>query len=245
MVAHAGLCRRAQRWPVPTSDGGQFDHSLRAQGGRALLPRSMLLGNRLFGQHSDETHPLRRYAAATRRRGADCGIRLPPDLGTSSPTVVSAAKGGSFEWISDTRRNLALRPLSWRRRGHELGRIAWALIQPRAITIDGDRVAYRVAGKGPVLLLVHGMAGSSRDVEARHAGAGRAVHGRWPPICSGRGSPTSPAATTRSAPMPTRCATCWTPSGTSGPPSSASRSGAAWPCSSPISSRSAASAWSW
>jgi pimeloyl-ACP methyl ester carboxylesterase len=31
----------------------------------------------------------------------------------------------------------------------------------RAITVDGDRVAYRVAGKGPVLLLVHGMAGSS------------------------------------------------------------------------------------
>lgn len=30
-----------------------------------------------------------------------------------------------------------------------------------AIKIDGDRVAYRVAGHGPVLLLVHGMAGSS------------------------------------------------------------------------------------
>ena len=37
----------------------------------------------------------------------------------------------------------------------------WALIKPRAITVDGDRVAYRVAGKGPVLLLVHGLAGSS------------------------------------------------------------------------------------
>jgi pimeloyl-ACP methyl ester carboxylesterase len=37
----------------------------------------------------------------------------------------------------------------------------WALMKPRAITVDGDRVAYRVAGKGPVLLLVHGMAGSS------------------------------------------------------------------------------------
>jgi len=36
-----------------------------------------------------------------------------------------------------------------------------ALMKPRAITVDGDRVAYRVAGKGPVLLLVHGMAGSS------------------------------------------------------------------------------------
>lgn len=37
----------------------------------------------------------------------------------------------------------------------------WALIKPRAITIDGDRVVYRIAGKGPVLLLVHGMAGSA------------------------------------------------------------------------------------
>jgi len=37
----------------------------------------------------------------------------------------------------------------------------WALMEPRAITVDGDRVVYRNAGKGPVLLLVHGMAGSS------------------------------------------------------------------------------------
>jgi hypothetical protein len=35
----------------------------------------------------------------------------------------------------------------------------WALIRPRVITIDGDRVAYRIAGKGPVLLFVYGMAG--------------------------------------------------------------------------------------
>ncbi|HME70836.1 MAG TPA: alpha/beta fold hydrolase [Myxococcota bacterium] len=37
----------------------------------------------------------------------------------------------------------------------------WARIKPREIAIDGDRVVYRIAGKGPVLLLVHGMAGSS------------------------------------------------------------------------------------
>jgi len=37
----------------------------------------------------------------------------------------------------------------------------WALMQPRAITLNGERIAYRVDGKGPVLLLVHGMAGSS------------------------------------------------------------------------------------
>lgn len=35
------------------------------------------------------------------------------------------------------------------------------LIEPRAIAVDGDRVVYRAAGKGPVLLLVHGIAGSS------------------------------------------------------------------------------------
>ena len=34
-------------------------------------------------------------------------------------------------------------------------------MQPRLVTIDGDRVAYRIAGTGPLLLLVHGMAGSS------------------------------------------------------------------------------------
>ncbi len=25
----------------------------------------------------------------------------------------------------------------------------WALMKPRAITVDGDRVVYRTAGKGP------------------------------------------------------------------------------------------------
>ena len=37
----------------------------------------------------------------------------------------------------------------------------WDRIDPRAIDLDGDRLVYRVAGSGPVLLLVHGMAGSS------------------------------------------------------------------------------------
>ena len=37
----------------------------------------------------------------------------------------------------------------------------WALMEPRAITVDGDRIVYRAAGEGPLLLLVHGMAGSS------------------------------------------------------------------------------------
>ncbi|MCX5739293.1 MAG: alpha/beta fold hydrolase [Proteobacteria bacterium] len=37
----------------------------------------------------------------------------------------------------------------------------WALIKPAAITVNGDRVVYRAAGKGPLLLLVHGLAGSA------------------------------------------------------------------------------------
>jgi pimeloyl-ACP methyl ester carboxylesterase len=34
-------------------------------------------------------------------------------------------------------------------------------MKPRAISVNGDRIAYRAAGEGPLLLLVHGMAGSS------------------------------------------------------------------------------------
>jgi pimeloyl-ACP methyl ester carboxylesterase len=37
----------------------------------------------------------------------------------------------------------------------------WERIEPHAITLNGERVVYRVAGKGPVLLLVHGLAGSA------------------------------------------------------------------------------------
>ena len=37
----------------------------------------------------------------------------------------------------------------------------WAPMEPRTISVDGNRIAYQVAGNGPVLLLVHGMAGSS------------------------------------------------------------------------------------
>jgi len=38
---------------------------------------------------------------------------------------------------------------------------AWARIEPRAISVDGHRLVYRTAGAGPLLLLVHGMAGSA------------------------------------------------------------------------------------
>jgi pimeloyl-ACP methyl ester carboxylesterase len=37
----------------------------------------------------------------------------------------------------------------------------WARMKPRVMSVNGERVVYRRAGKGPVLLLVHGMAGSA------------------------------------------------------------------------------------
>lgn len=40
-------------------------------------------------------------------------------------------------------------------------RLAWDRIERRSLTLDGDRIVYRVAGEGPVLLLVHGLAGSA------------------------------------------------------------------------------------
>ncbi len=44
-----------------------------------------------------------------------------------------------------------------------------APIKTRTITIDGDRVTYRVGGKGLVLLLVHGIAGSAATWRHAHA----------------------------------------------------------------------------
>jgi pimeloyl-ACP methyl ester carboxylesterase len=38
----------------------------------------------------------------------------------------------------------------------------WEQLRPSAVTVDGNRVVYRLAGEGPLLLLVHGMAGSSQ-----------------------------------------------------------------------------------
>ena len=43
----------------------------------------------------------------------------------------------------------------------ESSNLDWERIEPQAIEVDGDRVVYRVAGEGPVLLLVHGLAGSA------------------------------------------------------------------------------------
>jgi pimeloyl-ACP methyl ester carboxylesterase len=43
----------------------------------------------------------------------------------------------------------------------ESSNVDWERIEPQILEVDGDRVVYRVAGKGPVLLLVHGLAGSA------------------------------------------------------------------------------------
>ena len=43
----------------------------------------------------------------------------------------------------------------------------------KEIELHGHRVAYRAAGSGPVIVLVHGITSSSRDVGARDAR-------RWP-----------------------------------------------------------------
>ncbi len=37
----------------------------------------------------------------------------------------------------------------------------WSSIEPRWVVVDGNRISCRVAGRGPVVLLVHGLAGSS------------------------------------------------------------------------------------
>jgi pimeloyl-ACP methyl ester carboxylesterase len=37
----------------------------------------------------------------------------------------------------------------------------WARMNPREISLNGERIVYRVAGNGPLLLFVHGIAGSS------------------------------------------------------------------------------------
>ena len=78
------------------------------------------------------------------------------------------------------------------------------------IRIHGHEVGYRMGGEGPAVLLIHGMAGSSRtwrDVIPRLADATPSSR----PTCWATASRPSPWATTRSVPSPAACATCWCP----------------------------------
>ena len=115
----------------------------------------------------------------------------------------------------------------------------------KEIELHGHRVAYRSAGSGPVIVLVHGITSTSATWERVMPDARQALHGdRARPARARRARP-SPAATTRSAPTRAGCATCWSRSATSARRSSGTRSAAASRCSSPTSSPSAASASSW
>jgi pimeloyl-ACP methyl ester carboxylesterase len=120
----------------------------------------------------------------------------------------------------------------------------WALIDLRRVTIDGDRIAFRVSGQGPVLLLVHGMAGSSETWKHVMPALAERFTVLAPDLL-GQGQSDEPRGEYSLALTRICCAICWTRSATSVPPSSGSPSGAAWPCCSRISSRSVASAWSW
>ena len=85
----------------------------------------------------------------------------------------------------------------------------WALMKPRAITVDGDRIVYRTAGKGPVLLLVHGMAGSSLTWRHVMPALARRFTVLAPDLL-GQGQSDKPRGESYSAHMPTPSAICWT-----------------------------------
>ena len=104
------------------------------------------------------------------------------------------------------------------------------------------RRVLRRPATGPVVLLIHGITSSADAWRAVMPGARRAPHGDRAGPARPRRARRSRAATTRSAPTPAACATCWPRSATSARRSSGTRSAAASRCSSPTSSPSASSA---
>ena len=118
-------------------------------------------------------------------------------------------------------------------------------------TIHGHEVGYRLMGDEPdepdreTILLIHGMAGSSRTWRDVHAGPRPPVPGAGPRPARPRRVGQADGRLLASGPTPAACATSWPASASSGPPSSASPSAVGSPCSSPISTPSCASASSW
>ena len=116
---------------------------------------------------------------------------------------------------------------------------------PTVSVIHGRYVSYTEAGAGPVLLLVHGMAGTAenwRQVIEPLALRNTVIAPDFP------GHGLSGARRRRllaSAASPAACATCCSRSATSARRWSATASAAASRCSSPTSSRSWSSAWCW
>ena len=109
------------------------------------------------------------------------------------------------------------------------------------LDLHGDRVAYLDEGQGEVILLLHGMAGSSqtwRSVIRPLSRKYRVVA----PTCSATATRPNRAATTRWARSRSFCATCSTSWASRRRPSSGTPSAAGWPCSSSTNTPTTASA---
>ena len=110
------------------------------------------------------------------------------------------------------------------------------------LDLHGDRVAYREAGAGEALLLIHGMAGSSatwRAVLPQLSKKYRVVA----PDLLGTVNPPNPEVTIRWVRSRHGCVTCSMNSASPGRQWSVSRSVAVWPCSSPTSIATTANGW--
>lgn len=103
------------------------------------------------------------------------------------------------------------------------------------LTLHGRPVTYTRAGSGPVLLLIHGMAGDFHNWQevieplARH-------HTVIAPDLPGHGGSAPGGGDYSLGRLPPACATCWRRSVTIAPRSSVTRSAVASQCSSPTSS---------
>ena len=110
------------------------------------------------------------------------------------------------------------------------------------LDLHGERVAYREAGAGEALLLIHGMAGSSatwRAVLPQLSKKYRVVA----PDLFGHGESASRAVTIRWVRSRHGCVTCSMNLASPGRRWSVSRLVAVWPCSSPISIATTANGW--
>ena len=90
-----------------------------------------------------------------------------------------------------------------------------SVIEPGEITLHGRSLSYVAAGSGPVLLLIHGMAGTVENWGAVIGPLSRqytVVAADLP----GHGRSARERGTIRSVRWPPGCAICWSRSGTSG-----------------------------
>ena len=114
--------------------------------------------------------------------------------------------------------------------------------EPCEITLHGHRVSYRAAGSGPLLVLIHGIAGSSATWAEVLPGWPNTTRS-LPRIFWGMATRRNRGPTIRLGRTPAPCATSSASSATSAGPSSGIRSAVGWRRSLLISSRSGVSAW--